>query len=131
MIHYKVSRCNEIGFKLLLLMLLMLVTWQALPPQPLEQIQNINDKLGHALVFFLLAVVSDHAFGSTRFNLKKPTYLLLYGIAIECIQHYIPGREFSFLDMLADAAGLLIYWLLSHYLFLRDPETDQNSMHSK
>ncbi len=121
MFKYQVSRCNEIGFKLLLLIAFMLVTWQALSPLPMEQVQNFNDKLGHLLVFFLLAAITDHAYPTTGFTLKKAGYLMLYGIAIECIQHFIPNRSFSFLDMLADVGGLFIFWLLATYVLIREP----------
>ena len=126
MIRYQVSRCNEIGFKLLLLIMLMLVTWQALSPQPIEQTQAINDKLGHALVFFMLAGISDHAFAVSKFGSKKIIYLMLYGMAIECLQYFVPGREFSLLDMLADAAGLMIYGLIINYIILREPTTESS-----
>ena len=121
MFRYQVNRCNEIGFKLLFFIVLMLVTWQALTPQMLEPVESINDKLGHALVFLLLAAISDHAYATTRYNLKKIVLLMLYGISIEIIQHYVPGRTFSFLDMLADGSGLLVYWLVAHYIVVRTP----------
>ena len=120
MLKYQVSRCNEIGFKLLLLISLMLVTWQALSPLPIEQVQNFHDKLGHLLVFFLLAAITDHAYATSSFTLKKAGYLMVYGIGIECIQHFIPNRSFSFLDMLADAGGLLLFWFLATYLLKRE-----------
>ena len=119
--RYQVNRCNETGFKLLLFIVLTLVTWQALSPQPIEQVQTFNDKLGHALVFLLLAAISDHAFASTRYNLKKIFFLMLYGIGIEVVQFYVPGRTFSLLDMLADGAGLMLYWSINRFLFIREP----------
>lgn len=121
MFSYQVSRCNEIGFKLLLFLALTLVTWQALSPSPIEQSQIINDKIGHMLVFFVLAAIADHAFATTTFTYRKVSMLMLYGIAIECIQHYVPGREFSLLDMLADGFGIFCYWLSSRYIFRREP----------
>lgn len=125
MFNYQVSRCNEIGFKLLLFLVLTLVTWQALSPSPIEQSQIINDKLAHMLVFFTLAAITDHAFASTTFTLKKASMLMLYGIAIECIQHYVPGRDFSLLDMLADGMGIFCFWLLSRYLVMREPTPEK------
>jgi len=121
MFSYQVSRCNEIGFKLLLFLTLTLVTWQALSPSPIEQSQIINDKIGHMLVFFVLAAIADHAFPTTKLTSTKIAMLMLYGIAIECIQYYVPGREFSLLDMLADGFGIICYWFLSRYIISREP----------
>lgn len=129
MLRYQVNRCNEIGFKLLLMLMFMLVTWQALTPAPLEATQSINDKLGHALVFLMLSAVTDHAFTATGFSLRKIAYLLLYGIAIECIQYYVPGRDFSLLDILADAAGIFFFWFAARFIFVREltlNSTDKN-----
>jgi VanZ family protein len=121
MLKYQVTHCNQIGFRLLLFLVLAMVTWQALSPQPAEATRLINDKLGHCLVFLILAIISDHAYATTHFNLRKASLLLAYGIAIECLQYYVPGREFSFLDMLADAAGLLLYFIVVNTLISRTP----------
>lgn len=120
MLRYQVNRCNEIGFKLLLLMVMMLVTWQALTPRPPDQPDLINDKLLHALVFLFLAAISDHAFSQTRFGLKKIALLLGYGALIEILQHFIPTRDFSLLDLLANGIGLLIYLIIARLLLVRD-----------
>ena len=71
------------------------------------------------LVFLFLALIADHAFASTGFNWSKVLWLMAYGIAIEILQYFIPGRDFSILDMLADASGLLIYFILTKTLIQR------------
>ena len=127
MISYQVSRCNAIGFKLLLSLVLLLVTWQALTPLPVDAETVINDKLGHLLVFLMLAAISDHAFAATHFSIKKIAYLMIYGIGLECLQYFVPGREFSFLDMLANASGLFIYWALMYFIFQRQISLDNKT----
>lgn len=121
MIKYQVNWCNQIGLKMLLFLVLILVTWQALSPQPAQATQLINDKLGHTLVFLVLAIISDHAYATTAFNWNKALWLLLYGIAIEVVQYYIPGRDFSLLDIAADASGLLLYYIFTKTLINRTP----------
>lgn len=119
MLRYQVDACTQIGLKMLLFLVLLLVTWQALSPQPMEPTQLINDKLGHALVFLMLAALTDHAYATTHFNWTKTLWLLAYGLAIESLQHYIPERHFSLLDLLADAAGIAVYWLFALFIFKR------------
>lgn len=121
MYSYQVNRCNEVGFKLLLSLALILVTWQAFSPQPLQDAANINDKLGHGLVFLFLSAIVDHAFATSKFGLKKSAYLLAYGIFIEVVQHFIPERSFSILDMVADSAGIFLYWLIISFIIIRKP----------
>ena len=70
---------------------------------------SVNDKLGHALAFYILAVMADFSFPRKGFNLCKIIPLFGYGVLIETIQYFIPFRTFSWLDMVADAAGLLFY----------------------
>ncbi len=98
---------------MLLFLVLVMVTWQALSPQPAQATLLINDKLGHFFVFLILAVIADHAYATTFFNWNKFAWLISYGIAIEILQYYIPGREFSLLDIAADTAGLLVYSILT------------------
>ncbi|MGD2119367.1 MAG: VanZ family protein [Chromatiales bacterium] len=123
MIHYQVNRCNQAGLRLLLLMALLLSTWQLLSPYPLEQASSINDKLGHGLLFLALAALADHAYSDKLFNWQKVFWLLSYGAGIEIIQSFIPRRDFSLLDIAADLAGILLYWLVIRFLLIRDVTT--------
>lgn len=73
---------------------------------------NIWDKAEHAMTFAaLMALVwpaYQHRFAAQILAL----YLVGYGIAIECIQHFIPSRSFSVLDMVADSIGVAVIFLL-------------------
>ena len=125
MFKYQVSACNEIGFKLLLFLAIVMVTWQATSPLPEDHQPLINDKLGHLAVFFTLAFIVDHAFATTRFNLKKFAWLVAYGLAIEGLQYYVPSRHFSLLDMAANTVGIAVYWLLFTTVIHRQPTPRQ------
>ncbi|MCC6207653.1 MAG: VanZ family protein [Gammaproteobacteria bacterium] len=71
--------------------------------------RQVSDKLHHALAFYALALLFDFARPRTEFGLHKFAVLMAYGVAIECVQYFLPWREFSLLDMVADAVGLLLY----------------------
>ena len=83
------------------------------------------DKLIHFGVYFLLAVVVDRAVRhQTRFPAVKRHHLLftivltvLYGLSDEFHQFFVPGRDPSLLDLLADAGGAVLFILL--FLLLR------------
>lgn len=82
--------------------LLMVLPASKLPPV------HLWDKAEHALTFFGLLVLAQRAYRRRFSRHTLASYLLTYGVAIECIQHFIPSRSFSGLDIVADACGLLI-----------------------
>lgn len=65
-----------------------------------------SDKIGHFLVFFLAC--------SASYKTKPPLrekiliFLVFFAIASEILQHqYLPSREFSSLDILANLSGCI------------------------
>ena len=100
--------------RLLFIAGLTVVTWQALTPTPLpyEPLTSVNDKLGHLLAFLALALLADGGWPAVPFLWRKALPLLLYGAAIEVLQHFIPNRSLSLGDWVADGAGILLYFIL-------------------
>jgi VanZ family protein len=97
-------------FRSLFAVTFVAVAYLSLTPVPeMENLQRISDKVQHASAFCVLAFLLDFAAPRSAFGLRKFLTLMAYGIAIECVQYFLPYREFSLLDMLADAAGLLLY----------------------
>lgn len=73
---------------------------------------NIWDKAEHATTFAVLMAAAWFAY-QHRFAVKKlAVWLVCYGITIECIQHFVPTRSFSVLDMVADSVGVLLILFL-------------------
>lgn len=68
----------------------------------------INDKLGHALMFFFLAFLCSHTLGK-KYGYKAIFLLAMFGLAIEVSQYFLPWRSFSLFDWLADIIGIIIY----------------------
>jgi VanZ family protein len=69
---------------------------------------GLNDKLQHGLAFGLLALLACLAMPDRhRWRFVLPL-LLGYGVLIECVQWWLPWREFSLPDLAADLAGLLL-----------------------
>jgi len=108
-----ISRCNTIGFRLVLTLSIIVITMMALTPQPEDFLQaNINDKVGHAIAFIYLSFMAHASFPKKTFGFNLALPLLCYGILIEIGQSFVPERFYSVADMFADAAGILIYFLL-------------------
>lgn len=72
-------------------------------------VQNANDKLAHLLAFFALALLADFSWPANPFNAPKILLLFCYGVVIEITQYFLSYRDFSLLDLGADAAGLFLY----------------------
>jgi VanZ family protein len=82
-----------------------------LPQEFLPSGINIWDKLSHSIAFAALALSAALGWPERDFFRSVLLPLLLFGVFIEVIQYFIPGREFSLLDMLADVVGIIIVWI--------------------
>ena len=103
------SRTSIIVFRIMLVFSLLLITCLVTTELKHPIMTSVNDKLGHILTFVILAFLLDFSFPASSFNLAKIFSLLVYGMLIEMIQYFLPHRMFSFLDILADGGGLVIY----------------------
>jgi len=93
----------------------------SIPSERLPHVDVWNaDKLVHFGIYFLLAYFIHRAVrGQTRFPLlqARPAlwtmlFTVLYGLSDEIHQYFVPGRNCSVYDLLADAAGALLCCLL-------------------
>lgn len=70
------------------------------------------DKANHLLAFVVLAGLAELGWPARRHAPWRYGLLLAYGLFIETVQQFLPLRQFSWLDLLADAFGLLLYFVL-------------------
>ncbi|MEZ5493097.1 MAG: VanZ family protein [Pseudomonadales bacterium] len=110
-----------LALPLLLRQLFFWATWSAatavmlLPTSSLPTV-NIWDKAEHAGTFATLMTLAWLAYQHRFSHHILVLSLVLYGVTTECIQHFIPSRSFSVLDMVADTVGVLFAWLLIRLL---------------
>lgn len=76
---------------------------------------NNLDKLWHTAAFFGFAALLSLATLRAFWRWQAPV-LLAYGMLIEVLQAFIPWRSFSLADFVADATGILLFWLLCNTL---------------
>ncbi|AAV82964.1 VanZ family protein [Idiomarina loihiensis] len=89
-----------------------LFLWQ-FPSTGAQSIPHL-DKLVHFGIFFVLALTFHRAFAlSAKLSLL---ILVCYGFLIEIAQSYAPGRSADVYDWLADASGVVAYFILHHLL---------------
>ncbi len=83
----------------------------------IEIVENIWDKANHFAAFLVLYVLFSLAYSELSFK-SKSLLLLLFGLQIEIVQSFIPGRYFSLLDVVADMIGIVLGIVLYRYLLL-------------
>ena len=106
------SRTYIISFRVLLCFTLVIVTYLATTALEFTVVSSIYDKINHFIAFFVLALLLDFSFPNFNFNMFKIILLITYGFSLEMIQHFLPHRMFSLIDVLADIVGLAGYGLL-------------------
>lgn len=123
-----ISRCNSAGFRLILGLALLLISWQSLTPDPVPAAEVISDKLLHVLAFVVLGFLADAGWPDRPFDWRKYAPLALYGVLIEGTQSLIPGRQASLADLAADAVGLTVYgtiaWIIARRLATQADEVE-------
>lgn len=73
------------------------------------------DKLGHTAIFGILSFLIPYGLvriQSIKFSLKRILWIsfvftMLYGLGLEIMQHFIPGRAMDYVDAIANTAGAL------------------------
>lgn len=84
----------------------------SLAPHPSGILERTSDKIIHAAGYFMLFISCDIAYRTIK---RLPTRIILlfsFSLLMEILQHFIPNRHFSFLDLLANLAGLCAAYLI-------------------
>ena len=82
----------------------------ALVPAPPRLFTTGWDKSNHLLAFSVMAWLGARAFPQRMVLVLLG--LLAYGALIEILQSFTPTRSAEWLDLLADALGILVGWLI-------------------
>ncbi len=99
-----------------------LIFW--LSDQPSVSTGNVNDKLVHILAYGLLgALVTRAVYFTTTWGLGRvfgasALFCILYGLSDEWHQSFVPGRDASIGDWLADGVGALLGTVVTLLLYV-------------
>ena len=88
------------------------IMFLAVTPQGARLARGTSDKVNHAIAFFILAFLGDHAF-------EKPFIVMAlslvgFGMMIELVQFTLPYRSFSLYDMLANIFGIVLFAVIKY-----------------
>ena len=96
------------GFRLALWGSVLVVAWFAFAPFA-EPAGFPWDKANNLLAFCVMAALADAGYPDRAQELQRWGLLLGYGLVIELVQWQLPYREFSWLDLVANLVGVLLY----------------------
>ena len=97
------------GFRTVFVITLIAVSYLALTPIEIQQLEGSWDKSKHLAAFITLAFLLDF---SASGNSIKWLGLAGYGMLIEVAQWFTEYRYFELSDILADCIGIAIYVIL-------------------
>jgi VanZ family protein len=83
----------------------------ALSPLPAQSGPEGVDKLQHLAAFAVLAAFAEGAYPGRHNRFARWGLLLAYGLLIEASQAFLPYRDASWADLIANAFGVLGYTL--------------------
>jgi len=93
--------------------LVLLVIWLSLTPYPIEIPVEQGDKLGHLAAYGTLMFWFANLDARLRQRLGYATAFVALGIALEFAQGLTDYRVFEVADMVANAIGVLLGWIVA------------------
>lgn len=111
----------------LLMLLLTLTPGESMPETTLWDNLLSFDKIAHFFIFSVLVFLmiigfsKQYRFHFLRANAQRVSLIsgISYGIVIEIIQQFIPGRSFELADIIANTLGCAIGFSLFYLIYKR------------
>lgn len=100
------------GWRALFAAAVLAICWLAFSAHPPSGLDTGWDKLNHLAAFAALALCAERGFGRQAWR-RCTLALLGFGIFIELVQSQVPGRSAEAADVLADAVGIALGYLLA------------------
>jgi VanZ family protein len=93
------------------LLMVALVVYLSLRPEPVEPPPPGLDKYEHVLAYAVLMFWFAHLVQASRGRLHLAVALVGLGVALECLQGALGHRLFAVADMAANGLGVALGWL--------------------
>ncbi|WP_027368968.1 VanZ family protein [Desulfocurvibacter africanus] len=104
------------SFRVAWLASLAATAWLSLQPQPEFPVEFWNaDKVYHLLGYAWLGLLGILSFEFPASRRRALLFTLAFGITMEFLQGFVPGRMPSFWDGVANAAGVGLAWAAKRF----------------
>lgn len=94
-----------IFFKFVFFACILAIEYLATTSLEIKPIENSWDKANHFIAFVTLYLTLSFAYPKLQV-VAKLLLLLIFGLQIEIVQYFLPNREFSLFDVVADGVGI-------------------------
>lgn len=105
----------------LILVFIGIAILSLLPPKSIEKIGE-HDKINHLIAYAVLSLNVGLVIKRLKTYLFCLPLLIGYGLLLEYLQGFVPGRQPSWLDVLANSIGVSIGFILYLLLSLKKRE---------
>lgn len=95
-------------FQLAFLFITGLIIYLSLVPRLSLPEVSYSDKVGHLLAYFVLQLSGGIGFGRATSVRIVLVFSIFLGLGLEMAQLYVPGREASIADMIANLGGIAL-----------------------
>ncbi len=103
----KLIICFYVLYVLMITSLLLTPTYFSLTLIEHKVSESIGGNGSHFIAYFILFIIAKKV--HTKFNyLTCAIICCIYSFSIECIQYFIPNRNFAGLDMIASLLGIFL-----------------------
>ena len=98
---------NKLFFVLFIILIIAITVLSLLPPKSGLELGK-SDKLNHFLAYAILSLNFGFISTKIRSYFIGIPFLITYGLLIEFFQGFVPGRDPSFYDVLANSVGVFL-----------------------
>lgn len=99
------------AFQIWFLVLLILSLYLSLMPAQASGLMLPNDKLIHGMSYFLFMMALDFSWRSGRVLWAKFLFAYAYSSLLEYGQNFVPSRQMSIEDIIANGLGICLFVL--------------------
>ena len=99
---------NKMFLRITFFLWLITITILSVMPSP-DMADGVSDKLSHFIAYFVTTAWLCLAFKRARFSyiFLYSLFVFFYSTGIEVIQYFLPYRDFSVGDILANISGII------------------------
>ena len=103
----KLIICFYVLYVLIITYFSLRQTYLSLAPIERKLSESMGGNVSHFIVYFILFIIAKIV--HTKYNyLTCAIICCIYSFSIECIQYFIPNRDFEGLDVIASSLGIFL-----------------------
>ncbi len=103
-----------------------MITYFSLTPIGHKIYESIWDKASHFIAYLILFIIAKKVHTKSNYS-TCAIICCIYSFNIECIQYFIPNRDFEGLDIIVGLLGIFLGVIIYKLFIDKNFETKQNA----